>query len=139
MRSYAQIPARIKYFIVVFAVPAGEGYSGFDYDSTVRLKTTPAPVQTITEFNTNHFSNPSGYEYPSLTEGELLKDLGQQFIITDANYNHLALYRRVQRVRGGDSEGVSGSPANGWDSFYVRVWEADVLNPASPIAVTRTG
>ena len=142
LRSYSQIPARIKYFIAIDTYTEGRGGSGptpFDFDSTIQLPSYPGPILTEDEFNAT-YNDPSGYVYPGLYFGELLKDMGQQFTITDENFNHRAIYRRVQRVRGITSEGVGGSPVGSWGTFYVKVWDAD----ASPtldkvVVVARTG
>jgi hypothetical protein len=140
MRSFAQIPARIKYFIGILDFPGGSG-SGvvFDYDETIQLPTYPGPILTLAEFQTKYTGI---YLYPGVSTGELLKDMGQQFIITDDAFNHRAIYRRVQRVRGVDSEGVGGDPTTGWNTFYVKVWDADdaaVSVPSKPVVVARTG
>lgn len=140
MRSYAQIPARIKYFVAIMDYPEGRGIVGptpFDYDATIQLPSYPGPLLTESAFNAA-YNDPSGYLYPGLTAGDLLKDLGQQFTITDAAFNHRATYRRVQRVRGLTSEGVGGAPVDGWGTFYVKVWDADV-SFSEPVVVSRTG
>jgi hypothetical protein len=139
MRSYAQIPARVKYFFVLDTVnPATDIFSpSFTYRPAIILPSLPSPVQTEEEFIST-YSDPSGYSVPEVLGGQILKDLGQQFIITDPNYNQRAIYRRVQKVNGINSEGVGGSRADGWGTFYVKVWDSD---PASTylIVVTRTG
>jgi hypothetical protein len=128
MRSFAQIPARIKYFIAITYYPEGRGIVGplFDYDATIQLPSYPGPILTEVEFNAA-YNDPSGYLYPGLYQGELLKDMGQQFTITDAAFNHRATYRRVQRVRGLTSEGVGGSPATVGEHFMSRCGTRIVL------------
>ena len=142
LRSYSQIPARIKYFIANDAVEDSSG-AIFNLESTIQLRNPgyPGPILTIDNFVAT-YSDPSGYVYPGLYFGELLKDMGQQFTITDADFNHLAIYRRVQRVRGITSEGVGGSPADSWGTLYVKVWSSDVsyAEPYThPVLVSRTG
>ncbi len=139
MRSFAQIPARIKYFIGVLGYEGGSGGIGsnFDFDETIQLPSYPGPILTIAEFAAK-YAGPS-YPYPAVAVGELLKDMGQQFTITDAAFNHRATYRRVQRVRGVDSEGVGGDPTTGWDTFYVKVWDADASITDKYVVVARTG
>jgi hypothetical protein len=140
MRSYAQVPARIKYFLCVDQVNYAIRFPispFFDYYSAIQLPTYPGPILTRTEFNAA-YTDPSGYVTPAIAVGDQLKDLGQQFIITDANFNHRAIYRRVQRVRGIDSEGVGGEPP-GWDTFYVKTWDADASESGYPVSVVRTG
>jgi hypothetical protein len=140
MRSFPQIPARIKYFIAIaeyFEGRGGGGPTSFRYDATIQLPSYPGPILTETEFDAA-YNDPSGYLYPGLYQGELLKDMGQQFTITDDSFNHIAIYRRVQRVRGLPSEGVGGSPGNSWGTFYVKVWDADASS-SEPVYVARTG
>jgi hypothetical protein len=135
LRSFTQIPARIKYFLVLETI-YGIREMSFTYRSALILPSLPAPIQTQTEF-TGTYNDPSGYVIPDVAAGQLLKDLGQQFTITDANFNHRAIYRRVQPVRGVDSEGVGGSSGDSWGTFYVKVWDSDASS--YPIVVTRTG
>ena len=136
LRSHLQIPSRIRYFVAILDYSGGTGViPNFDFDTTISLPTYPGPVLTLDAFTAAY---PGTYNYPALTTGDLLKDLGQQFTLTDANNNHRAIYRRVQRVQGVDSEGVGGSSADSWGSFYVKVWDADA-SLSEPVAVARTG
>ncbi len=140
MRSFSQIPVRIKYFIAISDYEGGRGVVPIsDFDPTIRLYSPayPGPILTQAEYDAT-YTDPSGYEYPPLSAGELLKDLGQQFVVTDSDYNHRVIYRRVQRVKGINSEGVSGDPSNGWDTFYVKVWDSEGA-PTGSIYVARTG
>jgi hypothetical protein len=140
LRSYAQIPARVKYFIALETKSASNGNNlspNFVYPATIRLPTYPSPVLTESEL-LDAFDDPAGYTFPAIGTG-LLKDLGQQFIVTDADYNYRAIYRRVQYVNGENSEGVGGHPTtNGWNTFYVKTWDSDATTP-NPVIVARTG
>lgn len=135
LRTYAQIPARIRYFITTSAYvpPEPFGFVGFnipnnegDYDPTFYISPYPGPIVSGTI---------GPVEYVDLSAGELLKDLGQQIVFTDVNNNHRAIYRRVQRVNGADSEGVGGSLFDSYGSFYVKVWDAQ----GTGVYVARTG
>ena len=129
LRVQAQIPARIRYFVAVGTYdPSGELVGApTDYDSGIIFDIYPGPVVKASSLS------PVTY-FPFLT-GTLLKDLGQQVVLTDDNNNHTAIYRRVQVVQSIGSEGVGGSPAESYGSFYVKTWAAD----GQGVLVTRTG
>lgn len=129
LRTYSQIPARIRYFVAIDTYdPSGELVGApTDYDSGIIFDNYPGPVVKA--------SSLPPVNYFPFSIGTLLKDLGQQVIMTDDNNNYTAIYRRVQLVNGADSEGVGGSPADSYGSFYVKTWAADGLG----VLVTRTG
>jgi hypothetical protein len=131
LRTYAQIPARVKYFLWLnnepntSAIPAASAFqlTAGDYATISSMSTAGAidPVST----------NPFGDVAPGL-----LKDMGRQITIYDASTSaHRAIYREVQIVDGVGSEGVGGS-APGWNStYFVKVWSADGMG----VEVVRTG
>ena len=79
----------------------------------------------------------------STTSG-LLKDMGDEVRTVDSTGYHTASFRRVQSlIDGQGTEGVNGTEANGYLTFYVCVWSADTSAVASEsypaVTVTRTG
>ncbi len=81
---------------------------------------------------------------PSLiTTGTLLKDMGNEIRTVDALGYHTASFRRVQiLIDGQATDGVNGTEANGFLTFYVCVWSADTSasSEAYPaVTVSRTG
>jgi hypothetical protein len=128
MRSFSQIGARVGYFLATANVNGG-GVGAEGDDAAINFPTYPGAyvVAGITPV-----------PYVSLTQGELLKDMGRQVTYVDASNNHIAVYRQVQRVNGPTTEGV-GPKVDADDgiygTLYVRVWGADGGN----VKVVRTG
>jgi hypothetical protein len=141
LRHVAQIPSRVKFFVVVdesgassevpaspaFALAAGDYATiGSMVSQTRFADLSDASLITVTLS-------------PSIVTGNLLKDMGRQITIYNANiagHPHVAVYREVQIVNGLDTEGVSGTAATGWNStIFVKVWAADGQN----VNVVRTG
>jgi hypothetical protein len=72
--------------------------------------------------------------YVGFSKCDLFRDMGQQVIFVDpVTYEHLSVYRRVQKVDGVNSEGVSGITVD--NQIYLRVWAKDGTN----VRVARTG
>jgi len=119
-RSFAQIGARIKFFIAV---------QGTDYFYPSEDATRTA-VMTEAEFLAATHGGPPG------RASSLYRDLGESVTtyIPGSGSLHLNIYRLVQRVNGATTEGVSGDE---YDIFYIRTWSAD---PATyPVTVARVG
>ena len=113
-KSFAQINARGKYFIVIDTALA---YYPTSFDS----------VQLDSAVRNTDDGNVSG----------LLKDLGREIVTYDvlgANAIKMAVYRQVQEVSGAGSEGVSSSFASD-TAVYVKVWDA----AGEGVGVARTG
>lgn len=130
MRKFSQIPVRTKYFLTVGSFTPDPPAVGANYDdAALAFVVYPGPI----------VENGALLEVPyaSFTAGSLLKDLGRQVVIVDADGKHLAVYRQVQRVNGADTEGVGPaiSPDGPYGTFYVKVWSAD----GSGVLVVRTG
>ena len=132
LRTYAQIPARAKYFLYndsidvsgtvpttsIFTLPEG---SYADLTSMATATAVNAVVGIVRGVP------------PAPT---LLKDMGRQITIYDATTHlHLAVYRQVQVVDGIASEGVGGSAPEWGSNYFVKVWSAD----GQGVAVIRTG
>jgi hypothetical protein len=130
MRSFSQIPVRVKYFLAVDSyIPledegvADPGDAGVNFQDGFQEIVVEGSITL---------------DYVGFSSGDLLKDLGQQFTMVDINNNHIATYRKVQRVNGPASEGVGPalSPADGpFGTFFVKVWSAD----GQGVYVVRTG
>jgi hypothetical protein len=131
LRHFAQIPARIPYFVVT---------GTFDTeDPDLPLVEAPAldlsGATTIASLNTFVNEADMNTYFTQMTtsyNGRLLKDLGQEIIIVDSNNSYVARYRHVLLLNGAASEGVDAVPGT---SFLVRVWAADGTN----VEVARTG
>ena len=131
-RSFAQIPARVKYFL---------------FDSTAATSDEPVPTTSIftlpvgtyadlTSMATAEEVNDVANTDPSFPATNLLKDMGRQITIYDpATSAHLAIYREVQVVNGVGSEGVGGSAPDWQSNYFVKVWSAD----GEGVVVMRTG
>jgi hypothetical protein len=134
LRKYSQIDSRIRYFVAVGTYdPSGELVGvPTDYDSGIIFENFSGPYYPGPVVKA---SSLSPVTYFPFYIGTLLKDLGQQVVLTDDNNNHTAIYRRVQVVQSIDSEGVGGSRADSYGSFYVKTWAAD----GQGVLVTRTG
>lgn len=131
LRSYAQIPARVKYFLwglgdevtdepvpttSIFILPVGA------YAELTSMATA-AEVGNVANTDIT-------------PEQSLLKDMGRQITIYDpANNLHLAIYREVQVVNGAGSEGVGGSNPEWQSNYFVKVWDA----AGAGVNVVRTG
>ena len=130
LRRFAQIPARIPYFVVVGNIDS-EGYT---------LSQAPildlSGATTLSGLNTFVNIDEMATYFTDVTdeslEGKLLKDLGQEIIIVDDDGNHVARYRNVLRVNGASTEGIA---TVGGANLLVRVWAADGTN----VIVARTG
>jgi hypothetical protein len=109
MRSFSQIGARVGYFLVLSDYPPGEGAVSYAEDSTLAFPNYPGAYIIDGSL--------SILQYPPLTQGELLKDLGRQVTIVNNDGVHLAVFREVQRVNGATTEGVGG-PGSSDDGLY---------------------
>ena len=128
LRRFAQIPPRIGYFLVT---------GTFDTEGPVDLIDAPAldlsGTTTIASLNTFVNVADMGANFDQMStsySGRLLKDLGQEIIIVDANSNHVARYRHVLLMDNAAAEGIGASR-----NFLVRTWAADGNN----VQVARTG
>jgi hypothetical protein len=132
LRSYAQIPARVKYFIydsgsatTDVAVPAVSIF-------TLPVGAYASLSSKATADEVNDVANTD----PSSPATSLLKDMGRQITIYDDTTSaHVAIYREVQVVNGADTEGVGGSSPAWGSNYFVKVWSANGLG----VAVVRTG
>ena len=123
IKKWGQIDSRIKYFMAFGDV------SGYTLDvSLTDLIPESAEVSSFTPVVS-----------PIVSTGKLLKDLGRMITVYDdgvVGNPHTAIYRQVQIVAGPTTEGVSGTPANGYRSYWIKVWSASGTGVA-PVA--RTG
>ena len=97
--------------------------------ASVDANQSVSSIMTITDFEAATTYN------TSLTSGTLLRDMGKVVTIVDATTGiHTQVWRRVQVVSGGASEGVQASPSD----LYVLTW---VAGPAGlvRVKVVRTG
>lgn len=131
MRSFSQIGARTGYFLVLSDYPADEGFISYAEDSTLAFPSYPGAYIVDGSLGV--------LQYPSLTQGELLKDLGRQVTIVNNAGVHLAVFREVQRVNGAATEGVGPQvfPDGPYGTFYVNVWAA--AGTPGVVKVVRTG
>jgi len=135
LKSFSQIPVRVKYLITVanddgakIGVGA-DGASAFTLEPGTFLSLGSMATESVVEALRDNV------QY-SLVAGTLFKDMGRQITILDAdNATHLAVYRQVQLVDGTASEGVSNNAPSYDANIFVRVWAADGLN----VVVARTG
>jgi hypothetical protein len=135
LRSYAQIPATVKYFIYGNDAVAGDMPTG---SATILAAGDYAEIGSmisLADFTalTTVIQTPS-----DLAPGALLKDMGRQITFYDgtvAGKPHVAVYREVQRVNGSDSEGVGGAAGVWGSTYFVKVWSAD----GTGVNVFRTG
>ena len=138
MRAHAQIPARIKFLLVVN--PAADGVEGVQpTDISVNAFTVDSlPTTSVTGLPTNgtfftdlDISGAPGYEVVDLGPGDLYRDLGKQLTIIDPTTKaHLASFRLARLQNNAAAEGIGGGP-NTW----IKVWSASGLG----VAVARTG
>ena len=139
LRSLSQIPASIKYLVAridstVYNSNILATYPAFAITGSV--EDIGGSIVDSTTVN-QHLTNITGVTFgtgDTYSIGTQFKDLGRQFLIVDADDNHLALFRQVQRVLGIDTEGVGGV-APSWNCLFVKVWAADGAN----VCVVRTG
>lgn len=131
LRSYAQIPARVKYFLW--------GVGDLEFDE-------PVPTTSIFTLSVGDYAELTSMATADAVNdvantdidlgASLLKDMGRQITIYDPTSNlHLAVYREVQIVNGIGSEGVGGSNPEWQSNYFVKVWSADGLG----VNVVRTG
>lgn len=131
LRTYAQIPARVKYFLwlnndpSLSPIPEASAFqlNAGDYAAIGSM----AAADAIVPVTTRPFA---------ALDSALLKDMGRQITIVDADTKaHLAVYREVQIVDGVGSEGVGGSAPEWESTYFVKVWSAD----GAGVEVVRTG
>ena len=131
IRRIPQTPARVKYFLTLqdYFPPESEG--SIDYGDPTLVFETGYPGFIVEEASVQAY-------YVQLNQGQLLKDLGREFVLVNSSGQHTARYREVQRVNGPTSEGV-GDAVDVNDAefgcFFVKVWSADGLG----VFVVRTG
>lgn len=111
IRQHAQMNPMIRYFIPM------EDISGV----AIKSSYTTQSLMTVSDFATA--TDPESYT--DVSQGQLLKDLGRAVTIYDATTGaHLELWRLVQKVQSATTEGVDGNLANGYYTFYIKVWDA---------------
>jgi hypothetical protein len=136
LRHYAQIPTQVKYITTSGVVNTPGNLSS----TTVNAITFPpgaAPADFITDMYVDSSSNPALFNvsaYYTAFNPFLLKDMGRQLTVLDQYNNHVALFRESQLQQSGHTEGVGGSPADGYGSVWVKVW-----SPISKVAFSRVG
>jgi hypothetical protein len=108
---------------------------------TVNSGATVEQVMTTTAFAAN--TTLVAAAAPSdITSGSVLRDMGNEIRTVDANGFHTASFRRVQIQRGEGAEGVGGTFADGYLTYYVCVWSANqsLATEAHPaVTVSRLG
>ena len=122
IKRWSQIDTRIKFFNALGDV-SGFTYDGFATDSIV--STTDAATYFNTAIKINAFN--------------ILKDMGRTVTVVDttvAGSPKRAIYRQIQLVKGALTEGVGGTIANGFNTFWIKVWADDGAGVAR---VARTG
>ncbi len=108
-REYSQLDPRTKYFIALTDISGVAINAGY----------TIGALMTEAEFSAATSLQP----FAQVTTGGLLLDLGRSVTIYDpVTSAHKQLWRAVQLVSGVGTEGVSGSYANGFNSFYIMTW-----------------
>jgi hypothetical protein len=130
-RALSQIPPRVQYLRAIqsYTPTEPEGFidPGDDAITFSNGFTTTIILEESLSVN-----------YVAFAAGDLLKDLGREVAVVNAEGAHMARYREVQRVNGPSTEGVDG-PVDPQDSaygcFFVKVWAAD----GSGVKVVRTG
>ncbi len=135
LRHVAQIPSRVKYFLVTDEeVATGDVPETGAFSMDAGNYAVVGSMISIAAFNALGSSSRIDVD-PSpgaFDDGALLKDMGRQITIFDgtvAGQPHIAVYREVQRVNG-----TATAPA--WNStLFVKVWAADGTN----VGVIRTG
>ena len=114
--SYAQIAGRVKFLLATADI------SGYVVDGLNTVDTVdPTPT-----FN--------------ISAASLLKDLGRQIVVVDADTGaHLKTYRQVQVMNGVSTEGVSGSAPDGNGSYYNTGYVLVASASGTGVGVVRTG
>lgn len=127
IKKWGQIDSRIKYFMAFGDV------SGWTLDSTYPA-TTPVIGST---------ASPTPFTRTiRIPANSLMKDLGRAVTVYDddltvlPDYQYKIIYRQIQLVNGVATEGVAGTPANGYRSYWIKVWSSDGVDIAK---VARTG
>ncbi len=143
LRRVSQIDPRTKYFQVVREIDQGTVPSLSDVTFVLKPEYTQSIPRVVADTFFKNTMTLSPFNI-HLVDGALLKDMGRTIYGYDSNYGVSAgslrqsVYREVQIVNGADSEGVSGSSANNWNTFWVRVWSSttgdDSVNRIAPIA-----
>lgn len=132
LRKYSQIPVRAKYLL---AVAAGDAVGPNPSDvSAFTLNSGEHIYVSSIASNDDILTGGHGFAIEPIAEGALYKDMGRQIVIYDAEQRHIAVFRQVQLVSGGDTEGVCPA-ADRCANIYVKVWSADGLG----VVVVRTG
>lgn len=121
LKKWGQIDSRIKYFMA-FGDVSGWNYAG---EATDLLDSTTA----ATEFT----------RVRKISANSLMKDLGRSITVYNdgvVGYPHTMIYRQIQLVNGSTTGGVGGTPANGYNSYWIKVWSDTGADIAK---VARTG
>ncbi len=136
MRAHAQIPARIKFLLVVnpegeiAGLPSDDLVNAFTVDSLPVTGT--AGVTNGTFFTDVDISGAPNYVVVELNPGFLYRDLGKQLtIINPTTKAHLAYFRLARIQNSATTEGVDFADSNTW----IKVWSAT----GQGVAVVRTG
>lgn len=116
LRTIPQIAERIRFLTAI------DDLSGFRISAMF-------PVMTEADFTAAIDAS------ANIAMGSLLKDLGRVVHVYDINNAKTAIWRQVQLVASATTEGVTGTPADGFNSYYVKTWSAD----GTGISVVRTG
>lgn len=138
LRHPSQIGVREKYLIAVADVSNGVGVAAggvgaFDLSSGFFVGSV-ALAADVSNATVGYQERAAAGGVNSINAGELFRDMGRSITVVDADGNHLALYRNVQKVDGASTEGVPSDAAYS-ANIYVRVWAADGDN----IGVARLG
>jgi hypothetical protein len=129
LRSFSQIPVRTKFLIATQTVEGGGVGGGFDDAAISFVGGYPGPTLLLGSRVAN---------YVSMTQGDILKDMGRSVTIYNTDGSHHATYREVQRIRNATTEGVNGPldvNDGPYGTFFVLVWAADGNN----VVVVRLG
>lgn len=130
LRSFSQIPSRVKFLIVTNAtvdaagtIPSQDNLEAFDLSGNTL---TGGSIQTDTEVNSQ-----TGFRGLELVQGYLYRDLGKQLVIKNASNAHLAIFRLARLQNAVTNEGVNLADNNIW----IKVWSAS----GGGVVVSRTG
>ena len=135
LRTFSQIPVREKYLLAVIDSSGGNTDNVFATNVEAFSITSGAYIDITSVATEADISNAAGVAVYNITAGWLFKDLGRQITVYDpADHKHLAVYRQVQYVSGGETEGVCNA-ANYCANIFVKVWSAD----GAGVVVVRTG
>lgn len=129
IRAHAQIPARIKFMLVV---TTNDSYdpSGNPSSGGVSAFEISGGSLSGTFFTDAGIIGTPGYLAVDPLVGQLYRDLGKQIVIVDANDKHLAYFRLARRQNGVASEGIGAEP-----NIWIKVWAA----AGEGVVVARTG